>query len=177
MNTKLVALILMVCCISQSSFAQHVASEPVLDVSDMDKSVDPCVDFYAYSCGGWMKNNPIPPDQASWSTYGKLEDENRAQLRTILEESAKASPSRDAVAQKIGDYYSSCMNEATIEKLGVTPLQPELKRIAALQSKQEFAEYVGTSQFPPSLDGGGMLFTFRSSQDFKDSTQVIAEVD
>ena len=137
----------------------------------------PCVDFYTYSCGGWMKKNPIPPDQASWSTYGKLEDENRAQLRAILEDAAKANRPRDAVTQKIGDYYASCMDESAIEKLGAKPLLPELDRIARLKSKQDLAEYVATAQFPPSLYGGGMLFTFRSNQDFKDSTQVIAEAD
>ena len=177
MNRKLSALILMVLLASLPSFAQHAASEPVLDVSAMDKTIDPCVDFYTYSCGGWMKKNPIPPDQSSWSTYGKLEDENRAQLRTILEESAKTDTHRDAALQKIGDYYASCMDEPAIEKLGAKGLQTELARIAALKSKQEFADYVATTQYPPSLYGGGMLFTFRSTQDFKDSTQVIAEID
>ena len=159
------------------AFAQHSSAEPVLDVSSMDKTIDPCVDFYAYSCGGWIKNNPIPPDQSSWGTYGKLEDDNRAQLRTILEEAAKTDGPRDAVTQKIGDYYASCMDEATIDKLGAESLLPELKRIADLKSKKALADYVATAQFPPSLGGGGMLFSFRSNQDFKDSTQVIAEAD
>jgi len=70
-------------------FAQHSSSEPVLDVSAMDRTVDPCVDFYTYSCGGWMKKNPIPPDQSSWGTYGKLEDENRAQLRRFWKKRRK----------------------------------------------------------------------------------------
>jgi endothelin-converting enzyme/putative endopeptidase len=161
--------------------AQHSSSEPVLDVSAMDRNVDPCVDFYTYSCGGWIKKNPIPPDQSSWATYSKLEDENRAQLKAILEEAAKASGARNAVAhdvtQKIGDYYASCMDEAAIEKLGAQPLLPALNRIAALKSKQDLAEYVATAQFPPSLEGGGTLFTFRSDQDYKDSAQVIAEAD
>ena len=161
--------------------AQHSSSEPVLDVSGMDRNVDPCVDFYTYSCGGWIKKNPIPPDQSSWATYSKLEDENRAQLKAILEEAAKASGARNAVAhdvtQKIGDYYASCMDEAAIEKLGAQPLLPALNRIAALKSKQDLAEYVATAQFPPSLEGGGTLFTFRSDQDYKDSAQVIAEAD
>ncbi len=174
---KISSLILAAFAVAMPVCAQHSTSEPVLDVSAMDKVVDPCVDFYTYSCGGWIKKNPIPPDQSSWGTYGKLEDENRAQLRTILEDAAKANGTRDAVTQKIGDYYASCMDEAAIEKLGANPLLPELDRIAGLKSKQDLAEHVATSQFPPSLYGGGTLFTFRSNQDFKDSTQVIAEAD
>jgi putative endopeptidase len=174
---KISALILAALFAALPILAQHDASEPVLDVSSMDRTIDPCVDFYAYSCGGWIKHNPIPPDQSSWGTYGKLADENRAQLRTILEDAAKASGARDAVTQKIGDYYASCMDEVAIEKLGASPLVPELSRVASLKSKRELAEYVATAQFPPSLEGGGTLFTFRSDQDFKDSSQVIAEAD
>jgi len=143
----------------------------------MDPTVDPCVDFYTYSCGNWIKKNPIPPDQSSWSTYGKLEDENRAQLRAILEEAARLNRARDRVTQRIGDHYASCMDEPAIEKLGAKPLSPELNRIAHLASKQDLAEYIATAQFAPSLYDGGVLFTFRSNQDFKDSTQVIAEAD
>jgi putative endopeptidase len=177
MILKTSVLILMAFAAVVSACAQHSASEPVLDVSAMDRSVDPCVDLYAFSCGGWVKNNPIPPDQSSWGTYGKLEDENRAQLRTILEDAAKLNTTRDSVAQKIGDYYASCIDEPAIEKLGVKPLLPELERIEGLKSKLDLAEYLATALFPPSLYGGGTLFTFRSNQDFKDSTQVIAEVD
>src|SRR6266404_6079344 len=124
--------------------------QQVLDLSAMDKTVDPCVDFYTYSCGGWMKNNPVPPDQSNWGTYGKLQDENLAQLRTILEEAAKAN-FNPSVQQKIGDYYASCMDEAAVDKLGATPLTPELKRIAELKSKNAIAEYLATSQFPTSI--------------------------
>jgi putative endopeptidase len=177
MTWKISALMLAAFAAAVPAFAQHSASEPVLDVSAMDRTVDPCIDFYTYSCGGWIKKNPIPPDQSSWGTYGKLEDENRAQLRTILEDAAKPSVTRDAITQKIGDYYASCMDEPAIEELGAKPLLPELKRIADLKSKQDLAEYLATAQFPPSLYGGGTLFTFRSNQDFKDSTQVIAEAD
>src|SRR6266446_10911532 len=155
----------------------HPHDQQVLDLSAMDKTVDPCVDFYTYSCGGWMKNNPVPPDQSNWGTYGKVQDENLAQLRTILEEAAKANFDKPSVQQKIGDYYASCMDEAAIDKLGAAPLTPELKRIADLQSKNAIAEYLATSQFPTSIFGGGSLFSFRSTQDFKDSTQVIAETD
>src|SRR6266849_2950556 len=99
MTWKISALILAALSAALPAVAQHSSSEPVLDVSSMDKTVDPCVDFYTYSCGGWIRNNPIPPDQSSWGTYGKLEDDNRAQLRAILEEAAKGDGTRDAVTQ------------------------------------------------------------------------------
>src|ERR1700758_241008 len=147
MNWKILPALLAALLSAVPADAQHSASEPVLDVSAMDKTVDPCVDFYRYSCGGWVKKNPIPPDQSSWSTYGKLQDENLAQLRAILEEAAKANAEKGSVThpseptpgspgapvtQKIGDYYASCMDEPAIEKLGAKPLAPELQRIAAL---------------------------------------------
>src|ERR1700690_2943692 len=132
MTWKISPPILMAVAVVVPACAQHSASEPVLDVSAMDRTVDPCMDFYAYSCGGWVKNNPIPPDQSSWGTYGKLEDENRAQLRTILEGAAVLKGTRDGITQKIGDYYASCIDEAAIEKLGVKPLLPELERIEGL---------------------------------------------
>jgi len=114
MNWKILPAFLAALLLGLPAFAQHSSSEPVLDVSAMDRTIDPCVDFYTYSCGGWVKKNPIPPDQSSWSTYGKLEDENRAQLRAILEEAAKANSVRGSAndaTQKIGDYYASCMDE------------------------------------------------------------------
>src|ERR1700752_692589 len=77
--------------------AQQAGTEkytPALDVTAMDRSVDPCVDFFAYSCGGWIKNNPIPPDQSSWDTYSKMQDENLGRLR--LSTSADRSIRRSA---------------------------------------------------------------------------------
>src|SRR5512138_826480 len=105
---------------------QSLPYTPSLDVNAMDKNADPCVDFYQYSCGGWMKNNPIPGDQASWSVYGKLANENEQFLWGILEDSAKPRAKRDAVQQKIGDYFAACMDTAAVEKLGAAPLKPTL---------------------------------------------------
>src|SRR5437588_1228339 len=81
---------------------------PSLDVPSMDKTADPCADFYQYSCGGWMAHNPIPPDQASWSVYGKLTNENARFLWGILDEASKPDPHRTVVQQKIGDYFAAC---------------------------------------------------------------------
>ena len=92
----------------------------------MDRSVDPCVDFFAYSCGGWIKNNPIPADQSSWDTYSKMQDENLTQLRGILDAASAPDPNRNAVTQKIGDYYASCMDEKTIDAKGSPTAQRRL---------------------------------------------------
>ena len=110
---------------------------PGLDVAAMDRGADPCVDFYQYSCGGWMKNNPIPADQSSWSVFGKLAQDNQRYLWGILDELAAKASGRNATQQKIGDYFAACMDEAAVERRGVRPLKPYLDRIAALKSKRE----------------------------------------
>ena len=101
-------------------------------------TADPCADFYQYSCGGWEKNNPIPPDQTSWSVYGKLYEDNLKYLRSILEQASTAQD-RDAVTQKIGDYYAACMDETAIEKLGAKPIEPALAEIAGLKNVHDMA--------------------------------------
>jgi len=146
-------------------------SQPVLDVTSMDTSVDPCTDFFAYSCGGWIKKNPIPPDQSSWSVYSKLEDDNKAILREILDSAATPAPDRDAAKQKIGDYYAACMDEKAINAAAIKPLQPVLDQIQQLRSRRAIADIAAIMVY------NNALFRFRSDQDYKDSTQVIAEVD
>jgi len=155
------------------STAQQPAAkpEPALDVTSMDRSVDPCVDFFAYSCGGWIKNNPIPPDQSSWDTYSKMQDENLGRLRDILEAAAAPDATRNAVTQKIGDYYASCTDEKEIDVKGVDPLRPALDRIAAIGSKTAIAGVAA------SMIDDNVLFRFESIQDYRDASQVIANAD
>jgi len=152
--------------------AEPAHKQPVLDTTSMDTTVDPCTDFYTYSCGGWMKKNPIPPDQSSWGTYEKLQDETLVQLRTLLETAAKAGPGRSANEQKIGDYYASCMDEPAVEALGTKPLAPALASIAALKNKADMAAFVAGAPVPSIY-----FFRYHSAQDFKDSSQQIAYLD
>jgi len=152
----------------QATIEKH---EPALDVTSMDRSIDPCVDFFAYSCGGWIKNNPIPPDQSSWDTYSKMEDENRVRLRGILEAAAAPDAGRNIVQQKIGDYYASCIDEKAIDAKGIDPLKPTLDRVAAMNSKAEIADVAA------AMTGDNILFRFGSIQDFSDANQFIADAD
>ena len=143
---------------------------PSLNVADMDRSVDPCTDFYTYSCGGWMKSNPIPPDQTSWEVYAKLYEDNLSFLRALLEQAA-TEPNRDAVTQKIGDYYAACMNEAAVEARGAKPMQPELQAIANVKSTSELAPLVARLQ----LAGVRVLFRSGPEQDPDNSDAVIVD--
>ncbi len=138
----------------------------------MDRSVDPCDDFYHYACGGWIKKNPIPPDQARWDVYAKLADENERYLWGILEQVSKPDPGRSKVETEIGDYFHACMDEPAIEKAGAAPLKPELDAIAALRSLRDLPAFLARQQL--ALLGDGMLFGFGSNQDYADSSRVIA---
>ncbi len=145
---------------------------PSLDLSAMDPSADACTDFYQYVCGGWIAKNPIPGDQAAWSVYGKLAQDNEQFLWGLLEDAARPAEDRNPTQQKIGDYFGACMDEAGIEKLGAAPLRPVLDEIAALKSTRDLASYLAREHLRAS--GNEFLFGFGSQQDFADATQVIA---
>jgi putative endopeptidase len=143
---------------------------PVLNVTNLDRSVDPCVDFYKFSCGGWQKNNPIPADQSSWSVYAKLGYENQQFLWGILRDAA-AMKDRDPVQQKIGDYFGACMDEAAINARGADPVKPVLARIAAYKSREALLHDLPA--FAVEVDGS-FFFDASSVQDPDNSDAVIA---
>ena len=145
---------------------------PSLDLSSMDRSSDPCADFYQYSCGGWVKNNPIPPDQSAWSVYAKLASDNQRFLWGILDDLADRGSGRSVPQQKIGDYFASCMDERAVEKKGAAALRPELDAIAGLTNKLSLAPLLARVQAMD--DTSGFLFGFGSNQDFENSESVIA---
>jgi putative endopeptidase len=160
------------CAQSPDTPLQSLPYSPSLDLTDMDRTANPCVDFYRYSCGGWLKKNPIPPDQASWSVYGKLFEDNQRFLWGILEDAAKPNAARSAVEREIGDFFAACMDEPAAEKAGSAPLRAELDAIGALKSAADFPELLAREHL--ALDYG-MLFAFSSNQDFADSSREIPE--
>src|SRR5205807_6683762 len=108
---------------------------PGFDVNAIDKSAAPCQNFYQYACGNWLKDNPIPADKSSYGRFTELFERNRAVLHQILEDASKADAKRTPVEQKIGDYYSACMDTKDIDAKGLAPIQPELDRINGMKTK------------------------------------------
>ena len=151
---------------------QAMPYSPSLDLSSLDRSADPCVDFYKFSCGGWMKNNPIPTDQSGWSVYAKLGNENQQFLWGILQEDATAKK-RTPVQQKVGDYFAACMNTAAIDERGIKPVQPELARIESLKTRPELITAIASlhHEYP-----GAFFFGSSTGQDAVDSSLVIVEL-
>jgi putative endopeptidase len=143
-----------------------------LDLEAIDRSVNPCSDFYQYACGGWLKKNPIPADESSWGRFDELFQRNQEILRGILEDSAQRQE-RSAIDQKIGGFYQSCMNESAVEGLGATPLKAELVRISSVANRADLVDEVArlhARQVP-------VFFSFYSSPDPKDARMTLAGLD
>ena len=154
----------------QTQSAQTAHELRVFDSSLIDKSVDPCENFYRYSCNDWFKRNPLPPDQTSYGRFTELYELNRLHLKQILEDASKPEPNRTPNEQKIGDEYASCMDTAAVDKLGLTPVKPELDRIAALSRPDELPALLAHLH----TVGVNAFFDFSANQDFANANQVIS---
>src|SRR5437764_6532358 len=131
---------------SSSADSKPVQRPKSFDIDAMDKSVEPCEDFYEYACGSWRKKNPIPSDQARWGRFNELAEYNRQTLHQILEKAAKPGAKRTPIMQKIGDFYASCMDEKMVDSKGSAPLKPLLDRIAAISNKDQLFDTLGALQ-------------------------------
>ena len=154
---------------SSSSLPKEI---PSFDVTAIDKTVDPCVDFYQYACGTWMKNNPIPPDKSRWGRFDELQEHNFYILRDLLTE-AQAPGKHTAIETMVGAYYGSCMDESTIEKKGISPLTPELERINGIKTKADLIRQVAYMH----RNSTPALFAFFPQPDMHDSTETVAVLD
>ncbi len=142
------------------------------DLSAIDKTADPCTDFYQYACGNWVKENPIPSDQVRWArSFSLLRERNRYLLWQELDDAAKDPKS--PLQKQYGDFYAACMDTATVDKKGVAPIQPAWAKIAGLTNTSELANLLAQLENSGTPDG---FFNFGVGQDAKDSSKQIAEI-
>ncbi|MBT9331339.1 M13 family metallopeptidase [Paracidobacterium acidisoli] len=185
--TRLASLILLSGALAFTSHAAFASSAPEasdakttaapvepkaphsFDLTAIDKTADPCVDFYQYACGNWRKDNPIPGDQSRWGRFNQLNERNRYLLYVELKQATDhpASP----LQRQYGDFFAACMNTDRADQLGIQPIQPLLDRIAKLDDRQQLAALVALLQ---SRNGSNVFFSFGVEQDQKDSTRQIA---
>jgi len=157
--------------LAMMAWGQKPAASGV-DLQAIDKSANPCQNFYLYACGNWMKSNPIPAEYSRWGRFDELGERNEKILKEILEDSAQHQD-RSPLDQKIGAFYSSCMSEAAIDKSGNEPVKTGLERIRAMQSKDALPAEVAWLQ----ARDVNVFFAFGSSTDADNSKMTIADVD
>jgi putative endopeptidase len=143
-----------------------------LEPASLDRSVDPCVDFYEFACGGWEKATQIPQDRARWGRFSEIEERGKLATKTLLDDDLKAAAS-DPLAKKLGDFYASCMDTNAIEKAGLTSIKPLLDKTRNVKDVKSWQAAV-IALHKAGID---VAFNIGSGPDFKESTKVVTQLD
>jgi putative endopeptidase len=155
------------------------AAAPVdqnVNTQDMDRSIKPGDDFYRYANGGWLGTVAIPGGQSSYDTRAMLTEKTSQRVRFLIQDAATAHPVRGSVAQKVGDYYASFMDENGIEAKGLTPLADEMAVISAITNKASLSAYLGTtlnSEVEGLTVNADHIFGVWVNQSFEDSEHYV----
>ncbi|MGI8952937.1 MAG: M13 family metallopeptidase [Chitinophagaceae bacterium] len=164
----LFSVLLALCFLTQISIGQNSAMK-FIDPSNMDLSVKPGDDFYEYANGNWLKNNPVPASKTRWGSFDVLRQSSLDRLKLLCEDAA-ANSSKNSINQRVGDLYASAMDSAAIEKLGASPIKPELQKLAALNNKEQILNEVATLR---TKGIGNVLFGFGVGQDDRNVEKYI----
>jgi predicted metalloendopeptidase len=169
---KIFCVAQLVCAVALAQVPSAPAPMVSFDQSAMDRTADPCQDFYQYACGGWRASHPMPSDKARFGRFDELREYNLYLLHSILEDAAKPGK-HTPNEKKVGAFYSACMDEKTIDAKGIQPLEPWLKKVAAVTNRQQAMDLFAEMQ----ANGLRSLFAFRASPDLHNSTINIADID
>ncbi|WP_411288928.1 M13 family metallopeptidase [Phenylobacterium sp.] len=115
------------------------------DTEGMNRAVAPGDDFFRYAVGGWVDRTEIPADRSSIASFSLIAEVAAARTRAIIDDTARSNAAQGTDARRIGDYYTSFMDEAAIEALGAAPLKPELDRIAAIRTRKDLSRELGAA--------------------------------
>ena len=151
-----------------------VAALHGVQLGDMDRAVDPCTDFFAYANGQWRKDNAIPPSMQRWSRRWAAGEANKEALKAILEDTAatRAGARPGSPEQIVGDFYTSCMDEAKVDAAGATPIAKTLAQVDAIKSVADLQAVIGELH----ATGVAVPFYVASQQDPHEPTQVLADI-
>ena len=164
---------------SNSAAAQSTQAAPAppkvvgsFDAASIDKTVDPCTDFYLYACGNWKKDNPIPSDQVNWNrSFSLVYERNRYLLWQELDAAAKDP--KTPLQKQYGDYFAACMDTETVDKKGFAPIQPAWTAIDGLADAKQLPSLLSQLENAGTPDG---FFSLWVQQDDKDSSKQIASL-
>ena len=166
------------CTFSLQANAQHdskPAKKPVfIDKSSMDLTKNPGDDFYNYASGTWIKNNPVPAKETRWGSFNLLRDFNINAVKTILAESANNKKAvAGSVEKRVGDFYMAGMDSLTIEKLGYSPIKPDLEKLNQISDLNGIINHAASMR---TYGGGSPFFGFSVGQDRKYVKNIVPQL-